>query len=82
MAEVVRVRQKGQVTLPLEVRRQLRLQEGDLLEASVENGRIVLQPVVYRRVTSVPVQASSLDGLVGLVALGGDAVTDAARYEE
>ena len=41
---LVRVKQKFQVTLPLEVREALRLQEGDLLEASVENNRIFLNP--------------------------------------
>ncbi len=43
---LVKVRQKGQVTLPQDVRDALRLEEGNLLEASVENHAIVLKPKV------------------------------------
>ena len=43
---LVRVKQKYQVTLPVEVREALHLQEGDFLEASVENNRIFLSPKV------------------------------------
>jgi AbrB family looped-hinge helix DNA binding protein len=49
---LVRVRYKFQVTLPQDVRDQLQLEEGNLLEASVENYAIVLKPkvVVDRRI--------------------------------
>jgi AbrB family looped-hinge helix DNA binding protein len=49
---LVRVRYKFQVTLPHDVRDQLQLEEGNLLEASVENYAIVLKPkvVVDRRI--------------------------------
>jgi AbrB family looped-hinge helix DNA binding protein len=40
----VRIKQKGQVTLPMSVRKELNLQEGDLLELGVQKGSIVLQP--------------------------------------
>jgi AbrB family looped-hinge helix DNA binding protein len=40
----VRVKTKGQVTIPAEFRRGLNLKEGDLLEASVARGGIVLKP--------------------------------------
>ena len=43
---LVKVRQKGQVTLPQDVRDQLQLEEGNYLEASVENYTIVLKPMV------------------------------------
>jgi AbrB family looped-hinge helix DNA binding protein len=43
---LVKVRQRGQVTLPQDVRDKLRLEEGNLLEASVENHAIVLKPKV------------------------------------
>jgi AbrB family looped-hinge helix DNA binding protein len=43
---LVKVRQKGQVTLPQDVRDQLQLEEGNYLEASVENYTIVLKPKV------------------------------------
>jgi AbrB family looped-hinge helix DNA binding protein len=40
----VKVKTKGQVTIPAEFRRDLHLEEGDLLEVVVERGRIVLKP--------------------------------------
>jgi AbrB family looped-hinge helix DNA binding protein len=42
----VKIKTKGQVTLPAEFRRDLHLEEGDLLEAVVEQGRIVLKPKI------------------------------------
>lgn len=43
---LVKVRQRGQVTLPQDVRDQLQIEEGNYLEASVENYTIVLKPKV------------------------------------
>ena len=43
---LIRIKQKFQVTLPVEVREALHLQEGDLLEALIENNRIFLNPKV------------------------------------
>jgi AbrB family looped-hinge helix DNA binding protein len=40
----VKVKTKGQVTIPAEFRRDLNLAEGDLLEAVVERGGILLKP--------------------------------------
>ena len=40
----VKVKTKGQVTIPAEFRRDLNLKEGDLLEVLVERGGIVLTP--------------------------------------
>lgn len=40
----VKVKTKGQVTIPAEFRRDLNLEEGDLLEAVVERGSILLKP--------------------------------------
>lgn len=37
---------RGQVTLPADVRRALGLQGGDALEVTIEDGRIILQPVM------------------------------------
>ena len=82
MNSVVRVREKGQVTLPLEVRRQLGLREGDLLEASVKDGQIVLELVLRRRPVPVLGTIDQLDSLIGMVSLGGDAVVDSARYDD
>ncbi len=41
---IVKLKQKGQLTLPVEIRRELALDEGDVLEAQVKDGRIVLTP--------------------------------------
>ncbi len=41
---LVRVQKKGQVTLPTQLRTQVGLAEGDLLEAKLERGKIVLKP--------------------------------------
>lgn len=48
---LVKLKQKGQMTLPAEIRAALSLKEGDLLEVSVENGKVSLSPkmVVDRR---------------------------------
>jgi AbrB family looped-hinge helix DNA binding protein len=40
----VRVKRKGQVTIPIELRSQLGIKEGALLEAKEEEGTIVLRP--------------------------------------
>ena len=44
-----RVSTKGQVVLPVRVRRTLGLQAGDLLDANVDAGRIILTPRSGRR---------------------------------
>jgi AbrB family looped-hinge helix DNA binding protein len=41
---LVRVKQKFQVTLPAEVREELHIEEGDLLEAIVHDDSVVLTP--------------------------------------
>jgi AbrB family looped-hinge helix DNA binding protein len=40
----VRVKRKGQVTIPAELRAKLRIDEGDILEAGEREGTIVLTP--------------------------------------
>ena len=40
----VKIKTKGQVTIPAEFRRDLNLKEGDLLEVLVERGGVVLKP--------------------------------------
>ena len=44
MAELVRVKDKFQVTIPVEVRASISIQTGDYLEASVYEGGILLRP--------------------------------------
>ena len=43
MSEIVQVRKKAQVTLPLSVRRKLDIEEGDILDVQVRSGEIVLK---------------------------------------
>lgn len=49
--ELVTVKTKYQVVIPLNIRKRVPLEVGDLLEASFENGRITLTPktVIDRR---------------------------------
>ncbi len=42
---VVRVNQHFRITLPMGLREQLHLAEGDLLEATVRDNEIILKPV-------------------------------------
>lgn len=42
---LVKIRRTGQITLPAEARRQLRLAEGDYLEAEVVEQGLLLKPV-------------------------------------
>jgi AbrB family looped-hinge helix DNA binding protein len=44
MTALVKVRRSGQVTLPSRLRSAAGLAEGDLIEASVKRGRIILTP--------------------------------------
>ena len=43
MSELIKVRKKAQVTLPQSIRQALNIEEGDFLDAMVDNGKIVLQ---------------------------------------
>lgn len=43
MSELVQIRKKAQVTLPLSVRKELGIEEGDFLDIRVENREIVLR---------------------------------------
>ena len=82
MEAVVRVKQRGQVTMPNAVREALSLREGDLLRVTVEGRKIILEPLVEGRAVAVPLDARKLDGLVGIVKLGGDAVEDTERVDD
>lgn len=42
--ELIQVRKKFQITLPVSIRQALHLEEGDVLTAEVQDGRLVLQP--------------------------------------
>ncbi len=49
MPAVVKVTRKYQVTLPKEVREELGIRIGDFLRIRVEDGKVILEPVVPRR---------------------------------
>lgn len=44
MTTLVRIHRKGQMTLPIRLRSAIGIAEGDLVEASVHRGRILLTP--------------------------------------
>ena len=44
MEDLIRVREKGQITLPLYIRKKLNLNQGDLVLAKIEENAIVLVP--------------------------------------
>jgi AbrB family looped-hinge helix DNA binding protein len=46
MTTLVRIHRKGQMTLPSRLRSAIGLAEGDLVEATVQRGKIVLTPKV------------------------------------
>ncbi|HVI07637.1 MAG TPA: AbrB/MazE/SpoVT family DNA-binding domain-containing protein [Candidatus Binatia bacterium] len=65
-----RISTKGQVVLPVPIRRKLDLREGDPLEAEIDSGRIVLTPRNRRRyrakividpITGLPVLSAGPD---------------------
>ena len=58
---LVTIKTKFQVTLPVELREQLHLEEGDLLEATVERNSIVFKPKVV--VDREHVEATIAEGL-------------------
>ena len=43
---IVELRQKSQVTIPADILKALNLKTGDKLEFTVEDGKIIMQPVV------------------------------------
>jgi AbrB family looped-hinge helix DNA binding protein len=66
----IRVSTRGRVVIPAEIRKRLGLKPGDLLDASVEDGRMVLTPRRKRRfeckivsdpVTGMPVISAGED---------------------
>lgn len=42
--ELLQIRKKGQITLPLSLRKRLRLHEGDFLAAELRDNEVVLHP--------------------------------------
>lgn len=49
MTSIVRIQNKGQVTIPTRLRAEIGLTDGDLVEAKTERGRIILTPKLVDR---------------------------------
>ena len=64
----VRVKQKHQVTIPLEIRKKINLHEGDTLEAKEMDGVIILTPqiITSRTKEGIKEKKSSLLSLMGV----------------
>ena len=58
--EIVRVKTKAQVTLPLKIRQRLGIEEGDFLQVEIEGNKIVLTPQAI--VTKLPPVSLSEQG--------------------
>ena len=43
MSELVQIRKKAQLTLPLSIRRQLNIEDGDVVDVRVQDGEIILK---------------------------------------
>lgn len=49
--ELLKVKRNYQLTIPQSLRKKINLAEGDYVEADVENGSIVIRPVVVSRIS-------------------------------
>ena len=65
----VKIKSKGQVTIPMKVRKQLDLQEGDTLEITVKDNHISLEPqeVISRRLIDESIAEGLKDYKAGRV---------------
>lgn len=64
--EIVRLQQKGLVTIPKKFRVQLNIEENDLLRLKNEKGRIILEPV---RTLPYPVRSYTIKEINEFIAL-------------
>ena len=46
---IIKIRERAQITLPAEIRRALKVEKGDYLEADVVEGGLMLKPVALCR---------------------------------
>ncbi len=46
MATTVKVRSKHSVTIPVEVRKEVRLDVGDRVEVTAQDGQIIIRPII------------------------------------
>ncbi|MCB6992603.1 AbrB/MazE/SpoVT family DNA-binding domain-containing protein [bacterium 210820-DFI.6.37] len=69
---IVEFRQKGQITIPREIVRQLGIKEGDKLEVTEENGAIKMVPVIVCPANSIQTLQKELDQLKETLRQGND----------
>jgi AbrB family looped-hinge helix DNA binding protein len=61
MSSIIKVQRKGQVTIPTRIRVQVGLADGDLVEAKVQRGKIVLTPKMVVDREYMPEQRRIID---------------------
>ena len=71
--ELLRVRERGQITISKRLRKQLGVGENSTLLAYVENGRLILEPL--------PQPRGDLLSIIGLLPVRGEVDVKAARRE-
>ncbi len=59
----VKVKQKCQITIPVAVRKEIGISEGDTLEARAENGKIILEPQTIQPREKVAIDLRSMFGI-------------------
>jgi len=78
---LVRVKRKGQVTIPAEIREEFALAEGDYLEVRREGRKIVLQPkIVLDRDIATKIAEGLADLQAGRVTPAFDSVADLIKH--
>jgi len=78
---LVKIKQKGQVTIPADIREELALAEGDYLEVSRRGKKIVLQPkIVLDRDIAAKIAQGLADLKAGRVTPAFDSVVDLIKH--
>jgi len=55
---VTKLKEKGQITLPVDVRRELNAQKGDMFDVQVENGKVIM---TLQRLVPVNQEVTTVD---------------------
>ena len=79
---LVKILRHGQITLPKEIRKVLGVEEGDLLEVSLENARVVMRPKVLVDKESVLSEAGKVKIRQALEALEKKEVKEFDNMED
>ena len=73
---------KGQITIPLEVRKQVGLHPGDELTASVVDGKVVVAPVAGQKTRGQRIAARMRGSLKGKLLMTTDELMALTRGED